>query len=265
MGRRLVLLSLALLLAAGGTVAVHAYASSADARALAGQEVVEVLVATERVDTGATAAEVGEHVQLVRLARAAAPAAGLRDLDGVGEDVLATDLHPGQALVPGMFEPASARRPDSPLPIPDGQLAVSVALGDPMRVAGFVQPGTEVAVFGTYEADVELGLDDGAAPDLHGPSVTTRLVLPRALVLAVATTPLGAEPAEEAAEGSGEDGALSAAEASGTTLSVTLAVSQADAERLIQVAQAGNPYLALLTPTSETAPSAGTDNRALLG
>ena len=33
---------------------------------------------------------------------------------------------------------------------------------------------------------------------------------------------------------------------------VTLAVRQDDAERIIQLSQAGLPYLALLTPTSQT-------------
>ena len=33
---------------------------------------------------------------------------------------------------------------------------------------------------------------------------------------------------------------------------MTLAVRQADAERLIQLDEAGLPYLALLTPTSQT-------------
>ena len=35
------------------------------------------------------------------------------------------------------------------LPIPSGKVAMSVQLGDPQRVAGFVKPGSEIAVFVT--------------------------------------------------------------------------------------------------------------------
>ena len=38
---------------------------------------------------------------------------------------------------------------------------------------------------------------------------------------------------------------------------VTLAVSQANAERLIQLSEAGMPYLALLSPTSRTIADVG--------
>lgn len=262
MARRLILFTLALVLALGGTGAVLLYASNADARALAGQETVEVLVASAEVAAGARAEEVKDKVELTTLPRTAVPAAAMTDLDATAGSVVATNLYPGQVLVPAMFTADLTAQKVTPLPIPDGQVAVSVALDDPTRVAGFVQPGSEVAVFTTYNADEALGRgDDASAGGLTGPSVTTRLVLPRALVLAVATTPVG--PPQESEEG--EEAGSGAAASGGATVSVTLALSQADAERMIQVAQAGSPYLALLNPKSQTALSGGIDNRTLLG
>jgi hypothetical protein len=49
-----------------------------------------------------------------------------------------------------------------------------------------------------------------------------------------------------------------------TTLLVTVAVPQTDAERLIQVSQTGNLYLALLTSHSASTPAPGVDNHAKL-
>jgi pilus assembly protein CpaB len=46
---------------------------------------------------------------------------------------------------------------------------------------------------------------------------------------------------------------------------ITVAVDQADAQRLIHVAQTGRLYFALLTGTSKIAPGSGVDNHGTLG
>jgi hypothetical protein len=73
-------------------------------------------------------------------------------------------------------------------------------------------------------------------------------VLPRTLVLATGNGSAGGSSLTSAGS------AASSADPSGATelVQVTLAVSQADAERVISIAEAGLPYLALLTPASVT-------------
>jgi pilus assembly protein CpaB len=46
---------------------------------------------------------------------------------------------------------------------------------------------------------------------------------------------------------------------------ITVAVAQADAQRLIHVAQTGRLYFALLSGTSAVTPNVGVDNQGVLG
>ncbi len=64
----------------------------------------------------------------------------------------------------------------STLSVPDGLLAISVQLGDPERVAGFVAPGSDVTIFATVS-----GGTDGA-------SEFTQVLLPEVQVIGVGTT-----------------------------------------------------------------------------
>jgi pilus assembly protein CpaB len=71
--------------------------------------------------------------------------------------------------------------------------------------------------------------------------------------------------AQGSTDGTKKTGALASGgngSASDTVL-VTLAVSQAEAEKLILATEAGSVYLALVTDASKTAPSQGVDNRTL--
>jgi pilus assembly protein CpaB len=79
-------------------------------------------------------------------------------------------------------------------------------------------------------------------------AVNTAMVLPRVEVLSV-----GQAAQSTAAGGTGvlASDPASSSVSQGAEL-VTLAVQQADAERLIEIGEAGLPYLALLTPTSQT-------------
>jgi pilus assembly protein CpaB len=166
-------------------------------------------------------------------------------------------LVPGQVLTSAMFIAGKPKAAATILPIPAGKMAVSLALADPNRIGGYLKPGNEVAVFDTFNAA------EGSAPGPKTPSGdgisddfkknrSTRLVLPRVRVLAIGDEAFGTS-FKPATVTTGSNG----------TITVTLAVDQQQAEKLIQVAQVGHPWLALLTDTSETAPSDGVDNRGL--
>ena len=58
--------------------------------------------------------------------------------------VAVTNLYPGEQVISSKFGGAAE---SSALPIKEGDLAISVNLSDPARVAGFVNPGSEVAIF----------------------------------------------------------------------------------------------------------------------
>lgn len=260
MNRRLGLLAVALAVAVLGTSAVFSYVNKVEAQTLNGAEPVDVLVAAERLAAGTTgaAAAQGELVEVVAMPRAAVPEGALTSLDDVSTQSLVSDVFAGEVLLRAKFADQTART--GALLIPKDRIAVSVELGDPQRVAGFVVPGSEVAIFATIEkksgtatatavqtgantaqVDVEASVDDNY----------TRLLLPRTSVIAVGPATLRESDDKDQAEDAVAKAVL------------TLAVTQAEAERLIHAAQEGELYLGLLSTTSKTGPGAGVSNTNL--
>lgn len=258
MNRRSALFVVALLVALAATGAVFVYVSDVDSRAVAGQQPVEVLVATHRVPAGTTASAMRSKGWLTTrsLARAGVPAGALSSVKGVESQVSVTELFPGDVLAAAKLA-ARARPNAGALTIPDGQLAVTVELKNPEAVASFVTPGADVAVFDTFNVAAGPGPQVPAGDrlqDNHSYNRATRLLLRRTTVLAV-----GRDVTEgRAATGSQQQTAE-------PKVSVTLAVSQPDAERLIHAAETGSLWFGLLTDSSRTAPSAGVDNHRLFG
>ena len=175
--------------------------------------------------------------------------------------MLSAALAPGQLLLRPMLVTATAATAQGALAIPRGMVAVTVPLCMSAAVAGYVQTGSEVAVFDTYggrNSNVQANCGQaGSAPQPPGGgAIRTRIVLPRVLVLSVGAAGAAASHATGLLSQPGSGGSTSS---SGTQL-VTFAVSQADAERLILISETGVAYLALLTPSSQTGFDAATPN-----
>jgi len=120
--------------------------------------------------------------------------------------------------------------------VPAGQVAVSIALADPARVGTFLTPGSKVVLFDTY-TPTETAVKDGA--DATKLSQQTRVLLDDVLVIAMGEASL--TPA--AAPTTGEDGKDAAAPVAGAL--VTVAVTPADAVRLVHGIQTGRLYAGL--------------------
>ena len=147
-------------------------------------------------------------------------------------------------LLQAKFADQSART--GSLLIPKDKIAMSVALGDPQRVAGFVVPGSEVAIFLTAAKAAGTAQDpEAGGPAAEGESLT-RLLLPRTSVIAVGPSTL--EPVEADAEQPVEAVARAI---------LTVAVTQEEAERLINASSSGELYMGLLSTTSKTSPGDG--------
>ena len=235
-------LLLSLVVALVGTLLVASYAKHSEANAATAEAKVSVLVAKARIPAGTeTKAVAAGLTQLVAMPKSTVPADALTDLATVPGLVALSDVFPGQVLVRAGFGPA----PNSGgLTIPKGKLAVSVQLGDPQRVAGFVLPGSEVAILDTRPVPGSTAAGSSAA-------VETRTLFPRVTVIAVGPTALAPPP-----NATTNDKAVPAA-------ILTLAVSQTDAERLVQATQTGKLYFALLSRDSQTGTSAGVNDGSL--
>jgi pilus assembly protein CpaB len=265
MSRRVLLIGSALLLALLGTVAVLAYVGRADDRALAGKRAVTVLVAAKLVSAG-TSAHDADSGGLLRPAVMPAETVPADALEGVDEQVAnlvaGADIQPGQLVLRPMF--VAKQQQTGGLTIPDGKVAVSVAVTAPQRVAGYVQKGSRIAIFDTFNVLEDAGLTpagDGLQNRQHKYNQATRLVLTDVEVIALGSQG-GGETSGGATSGGGAlSGGGSAAGAD--TVLVTVAVDAIAAAKLVQAAQTGALYLALMTDSSATTPGAGVDNRTI--
>ena len=236
-----------------GTGAVLLYVKGADQRAIAGQKAVSVLVAAQQVPAGTTAGAALSEGLLSRqkLPAASVPADAVRSITSqLTGLVLSADLPSGQLLLRPMLVTAVVAR--SGLPIPSGKVALSLQFCLARDVAGYVQAGSEVAVFNTFVTGTPgsatiscAGISPEGLKGLH-----TRLVLPKVQVLAVGPAPTSAASGTGATSTAFSQNSSSTQSSSTTIMLVTVAVNQLQAEQLIHLDENQVPYLALVTPSS---------------
>jgi pilus assembly protein CpaB len=233
MARRSILLLVAIATAAIGATMLVVYVQGADARAADGQEQITVLVAAEHIELGETvqhAIDAGK-IEERDVARDDLSALALTSTDGLDGLVAIGSIYPGQQLISAQFgNPGS----EEVLGIPGELMAISVELTDPERVAGFVQPGSSVAIF--MSGDPELYLKDGTTRNL---APLTRLMLPNVQVLGVGTTSVTSRTTTD------DDGTETVEQVPSTIL--TIAVNQAQAEEVIYASRNGDLTFALRT------------------
>jgi pilus assembly protein CpaB len=251
MDRRRVLLIVALVVAVLGASLTFLYVRNADTRAEEKFVTVDVLRATAVINPGETI----EDAQAAgKLALQSTPNDQLLSgyqttTDALTGRVALTTIYPGEQVIDAKFGDSASVQ--SSLQIPDGQIAISVNLTDTARVAGFVNPGSNVAIFvsGTLSATGQTATaegGDGTAPAVADVPIT-QLLLPRVTVLGVgSTTPVSTTTTDETG--------ASTTEQLPRTL-MTLALDQKDAERVIYAAANGELAFALLTDKSTVAPA----------
>jgi pilus assembly protein CpaB len=243
MGRRAALLIAAVLIAATGTALILLYVQGIDARAAEGQEQVQVLTATELIDTGERMSEAQEAGKIVNteVARDDVVAGAVSSAESLADQVALAPIYPGEQILPQKFgQPGK----EEALSIPDDRIAISVNLTDPARVAGFVNPGSRVAIF--VSADPKLLKDDGTSQEL--PAVT-RVLLPNVQVVGVGQTTVQTTTTKN------EEGKETTEEIPRAIL--TIAVSQDEAEKVIFGARNGELAFALRTDKSDVTDSPG--------
>lgn len=245
MARRSVLLLVAALIALAGTAMIVLYVQGIDARATKDQELVEVLVATETIDTGEAVSDAQEagKIEKSEVRRADLVDGGLSSTSSISDLVAIGTIYPGEQLIAKKF--GSLGDTQGGLVIPDDKMAVSVELTDFERVAGFVNPGNEVAVFGTALDPVAL-LPDNKEQKLGS---ITRIVLTRVPVLGVGTTSVSSRTTQD------EDGGTATEEVARTIL--TIAVTQDEAEKLFQADRTSELNFALLTEDTKVSDQPG--------
>lgn len=241
MGRKTILLLVAALIAVVGAGMVFLYVKGADQRAKLEQAPVAVLKAVTRIEPGESLAE-AQAAGKIELSDVPSEQRLEGAMDSIGESrdmVALTPIFPNEQITTAKFGGAGEQ---DALAMPPGTFAISVSLSDTGRVAGFVTPGSKVAMF------------------LNGPTGPNgeegaRLLLPEVQVIAVAqttastattTTTEGAETTESLPQSI-----------------VTLAVNQADAERVVYASTHGELSVGLLNDKSKVRPGPGVTQQNL--
>lgn len=242
MSRRAIILILAILLAAAGAFMVWLYVQNLQAGVEEEEEPTLVLIAQAPIAAGTTGAAAQEAAAFTTIEVPAYAAAEgyLSDPTSILEQVALVPIATGEQILASKFGSPGQQ---SSFEIPEGQLAASFQLGDPQRVAGFIRPSSEIAVFVTLTAPVD-GVE--GVPQ-------TRVVLPRVEVLAVGQTTV--QSITTTTEGGQQTEQIPAA-------ILTMALTQEQAQKIIFAQSQGELYLGLLNDESETevGPPATLDN-----
>ncbi|MFC7361679.1 Flp pilus assembly protein CpaB [Nocardioides astragali] len=244
MARRSALLIAAVLIAAVGTAMIVLYVQGIDDRAAKGQELVEVLTATAVIEAGETvsAAQEAGKFEAKEVRRDDMVAGALDSTESITDLVALGSVYPGEQIISDRFGTLGDVQS---LVIPDDKMAVSVELTDFERVAGFVNPGSEVAIFGTAAAPIRR-LPDGTEETL---SSVTRIILARVPVIGVGTTSVSSRTVTN------EEGAQVVEEVPKTIL--TVAVTQEEAEKLVLADRTTEITIALLGGETKSQDKAG--------
>jgi pilus assembly protein CpaB len=259
-------ITLAAVLGLLGVVAVLAYVHQANERAVNGLKAETVLWAKKAIPAGTSLNKAQQEGRLgtekVPVSSLSGPVQSVTTTNG--PMVVSASVAQGQVLLQNMLAPASTIHNETggSLAIPKGMVAVTVNMCVAEAVAEYLTPGSNVAVFDTIAgkgSQVQRGCDVqrqvlNSSYFTNG-GANTLLALPTAEVLAV-----GQNPAAQNTSGSSsvtvtnDPSSSSSSSSSDAEVLVTLAVHQADAQRLILMAEVGLPYLALLGPDANMTP-----------
>lgn len=233
------LLIVAVLIAALGATAVFLYVQNIQDEAEAAQEQVEVLVATQTIPLGQTAgqAEAAASFELATIDVEAAAPGALSSIEPVRDLQALAPIYAGEQILEQKWGTLGTA---APLPIPEGKLALSIQLSDPARVAGFVGPGSEVAIFLT--ATPPATGEEDVPPEATQPFTT--VLIPRIEVIAAGQTTVVTQTTTT------EEGAQTTEQIPLAIL--TLAADQTEAQKIVQGQSQGQLYFGLLEETSET-------------
>lgn len=229
MDRRRILLVVAVVVALLGTALVYLYVRGADARANDRFDTVNVLRAVAPIEAGETIDDAQANGKL-----ALEPVASdyllpnyQTSVEALSGSVATVPILPGEQITSDKFGSEVVAGVGG-LVIPKGMIAISVSLTDTARVAGFINPGTRVAIFVN-------GQDATGSP-------YTRLLLEDVEVIAVGSTSTTTQTTTTA------EGTETTEQLPKTLM--TLALAQKDAERVLLSETTGELVFALLTKDS---------------
>jgi len=219
--RKVILLVVAIVIAAVGATLVMLYVQGINTRALADQDPVKVLTVTSAISAGesVTAIQQEGKLELTDLPASTVLDGALTSTESISSDVALSAIYPGEQVLAAKFGNVADAQTTG-LSIPKSKMAISVQLDDPARVAGFVTPGSHVAIFYSTVGGF------------------TRVLLPDVLVIGAGQTTVLSTTTTD------ESGAATTEEIPKTIL--TVGVDQLEADKVIFASKNGELSFGLL-------------------
>lgn len=223
MNRKLIGIIAAVALATVGTAGLVMYVQSIEARVLAGEQAVDVLVASEAIPRGTDAQTVAQMVRTEQVPAKVRANGALANLDEVEDRVTSVALLEGEQLTRARFiDPLQVGEVD----VPDDLQQVTVQLSLDRAIGGRVAAGDTVGVVASF-TDMPGGEGGGGA--------SSHMILHKVLVTRVASGDgVASDP-----EGEGGNGPTAA----GGNMLITLALEASDVERVVFAAEHGTLWL----------------------
>lgn len=216
-------LLVAFVLAMIGTLLLVAYVQSARTEALSKVRLVDVLIATKPIPKGTSPEAAAASVKLVGVpVKAKAPDA-LTTLDGQKKKVTAINIQTGEQVLASRFVEPEKTAAEL---VGEGHVEVTITLPPDRTVGGTVRIGSVVNLITTFAADA-------------GHPASTHILLANVKVTNVQTGTL--PPAQQPKSATPTTAQVNPAP-SGSFM-ITLAVSPADAERVVFAAENGKLWL----------------------
>jgi pilus assembly protein CpaB len=254
---RLLTITLALVVGIVGVAAVLAYVRQANERAINGLRAETVVVANGAIPAGTSLSQAKSENLLgtEKVPVSSVSPTAVQSVTTANEHmVVSSTVAQGQVLLQNMLAKSGTLTAGSyaELPLPKGDIGVTIQLCLGADVAGYVHPGSYIAVFDTFApgAVVTYSCTSHQAPPKA--AVQARIIVARVEVLSV--TPVTSEVTTAAA------GQLAAADltnpaspvfSSGEVFVTLAATSQTMAENLVLITSAGDPTFGLLTTGSK--------------
>lgn len=245
MRTKIIVLVVAVLLGLAAAYAAVNYIEGARSTIEAGEQPVQVLVAQQDLPAGLPSEELvdNEYVVLVEIPRRFVADGAVSSTAVIAGKLLTVPLTKGEQITEARFSlPTEA---GLSFAVPEDFVAVAVNNNASRGVAGLIRPGDSVVVYATF------------APSGGLEEAVTKLMLPKARVLAVgaSTSSLDETAAEETNDGAGGLTGTRAAERAEAPSTITLALSTADAEKIVFAEEQGSIWLALLGPGTTEVPA----------
>jgi pilus assembly protein CpaB len=229
-GRGLVVF-LALILATLATAGVFMYSRGVQEEAKTGGTMVQVVVSKVDIPARTDLDQLiqDDQFRIVQVPEGVVVPGAITSLDQLAGKDNAAPILAGEQIPTARI---TGQISGGVLSIPKGMQALNVALDAPRAIAGVIAPGDEVTVYGTYTdvTDIKTG---EKLPTM------TNILVPTVEVLAVY------RPLSSSTFGGDEETQQSSA---GGSVSVTLALTQRDAQRFVFTMETARVWLGLLPP-----------------